>query len=486
VQRGARRPHRPWLPPLPEILAGEAVRVRTVGLLDSPEHQRQDDLEHGPGQGHWLVVGGPRSGRTTTLRTVLASQVAVAGSPVHAYVIDTSGELDDLEALPHVGAVVRADDVSRVRRLLDQLRSRSDQGSTRSPGLPPAVLLVDGWERLDSDDALVVGGLRDELLDLLRAGDSGLRAVITGDRSALSSRLGAVVSETFLLPLADPSEATYAGLSRRDLPSSRVPGRALRLRDRVEVQFALRDPVGEAAAREPGSEPPFALPRLPEVVDHALLLAGLPGGGPSGSSLPLGLSAETGSVVTLDPELHGRRILVAGHGRSGRSTTLAAIGRSAMAAGRQVAVVEGRGGGLGRTVEAQTVIDPWNVQALVEAKRAHPDLVVLIDDAERLDGSPAEPVLSEILALVDRDEGLVVGATTPMAVVTAFRGIVQAVAREQSGILLCPRTPSDGEPFAIRAPRGLASTPGRALLVSGRQHHEIQVARAFASQRVIA
>ena len=479
---GAGTPHRPWLPPLPELIDSGAVSVGSVGLLDLPAQQRQDEFLHDGRHGHWLIVGGPRSGRTTSLRTILATHVAQAATAIHVYVIDTSGELSDLEALPHVGAVVAADDGSRVRRLLSHLRSRAERGPS-SPAVspPPVLLLVDGWERLDSDGDLQVGGLRDELLDLLRAGDNGLRAVVTGDRSALSSRLSTVSSETFLLPLADPSDATYAGLSRRDLPSSSAPGRGLRLRDRVEVQFARRDPVAEAARWPTGATVPLTLPRLPEMVDHALLLEEYAAQAESPGLLALGLSADTGSLATLEPVMHGRRILVAGHARSGRSTTLVTIGRSAALRGLPVAVVEARGGAVGRSLDGVTLVDPWEPQGLIDAKRRHRDLVVLADDAERLDGTPIEPVLHELLAVVDRDEGMVVAATTITAVVSAFRGFVHAVAREQAGVLLRPRTPGDGEAFAIRAPRGLADVPGRALLVSGRQHREIQVAQASGS-----
>lgn len=468
---GIGSPHRAWLPPLPELLETSVVGLQGVGLLDSPAQQRQDVLHHDE-HGHWLIAGGPRSGRTTVLRSILASHVAMTDSPIHAYVIDTAGDLADLASVAHVGAVVRADDVSRVRRLLDHLRSRTERAADGpDTALPPVLLLVDGWERLDAEAELTVGGLRDELLEVLRSGDTALRAVITGDRSALSSRLSGVVSETFLLPLADPSDASYAGLSRRDLPSSRTPGRGLRLRDRAEVQFALRDPVAEVAPRPAGHAAPFALPRLPSVVDHTSLLANHSG---SADALPLGLSAETGGPALLEPHRHGRRILVAGHARSGRSATLAAIGSSAVALGRPVVVIEGRGGTVGRDIGA-TAIDPWDAQGLIEAKRLHPDLVVLVDDAERLDGTPVEAVLNEILAIVDRDAGLVVAATTVTAVSLAFRGIVHSVARDQSGILLGPRAPADGEAFSIRAPRGLSVRPGRALLVSGRQHCEIQI-----------
>ncbi|KRE43649.1 FtsK/SpoIIIE domain-containing protein [Knoellia sp. Soil729] len=482
---GARAPHRPWLPPLPELVERPVLGMSTVGLLDLPAEQRQNELAHDGHHGHWLVVGGPRSGRTSALRTILASHVAQPETPTHVYVVDTSGELAGLAALPHVGAVVRADDISRVVRLLEHLRARTEHGTSSATSSPaPVLLLVDGWERLESDGELLVGGLRDELLDLLRASDTGLRAVVTGDRSALSSRLSTVCSETFLLPLADPADATYAGLSRRDLPSSNAPGRALRLRDRLEVQFALRDPLAEAAPLPPGAALPAALPELPEVVEHSRLLRQDADGAPrrglpdaSDHTLPLGLDADSGVVAALDPATHGRRILVAGHARSGRSMTLAAIGRSAVLGGLPVAVVEGRGGELGRCIGAPTAVDPWQAQGLIDAKRRHRDLVVLVDDAERLEGTPVEPVLQEILALVERDEGLVVAATSITAVVSAFRGLVHTVAREQSGVLLGPRAPSDGEPFAIRAPRGLLRVPGRGLLVHGRLHREIQVAR---------
>lgn len=493
IADGIPEPHRPWLPPLSDVVSATQVGLAGVGLVDQPSEQRQEVFRHDSGERHWLIAGGPRSGRSTALRTVLASHVAPPGSSVHAYVIDTSGEHADLEALPHVGAVVQAGDVARVRRLLRRLRSAASRPGS-SPD--PVLLLVDGWERLDGEGDLALGGLRDEVLDLLRSGDSSLRAVVTGDRSVLASRLSSVSSETFLLPLADPSDATYAGLSRRDLPSSRVPGRGLRLGDRREVQFALRDPLVEAGPRSEGADLPFAVPQLPGRVEYAAMGAAareMPA--PTKdleAPLPLGLSADTGSVAHLDPRHHGRRVLVAGHPRSGRTTTLATIGTSAVLGGRTVAVVEARGGSVAGTIrdavaarpsrpswptDEIVTVDPWDAEPLILAKRRCADLVVLVDDTDRLDGTPVEAVLVEIAALADRDSGLVVAASTIAAATSQFRGLLPAVARGQSGILLGPRTPGDGEAFGIRAPRGLARVPGRALLVAGREHHEIHVAQ---------
>jgi len=503
---GAPAPHRPWLPPLPESLDASLVGPEGVGLVDLPADQRQAVLTCPP-EGHWLVVGGPRSGRTAALRTVLAAHLAGPGTR-HAWVVDTTGELADLESLPGVGAVVRADDGSRVRRLLRGLRARGTAGGAAPAGL----LLVDGWDRLDATSDLGLGGLQDDLLDLLRGGDPALRAAVTGDRTALSSRLGSVVAETLLLPLADPADATYAGLSRRDLPSSRTPGRALRLRDRAEIQLALRDPVAEAVedgAVEPeavgpeavdpeavapraGSPLPFAVPSLPVHIDRAGLAAlARPAAGPE--ALAVGVSADSGDVALLDPARDGRRILVAGHPRTGRSTTLATVGAAAVEAGRVVAVVEGPAGWVAAALAAVVGpaaatavgevgkggclrVDPWDPQPLIDARRAHPDLVVLVDDADRLEGTPAEAPLLEVISLVDRDGGLVVAACTTTSVAAQFRGIVPAVARAQSGVLLAPRTPGDGEAFGIRAPRGMALVPGRGLHVSGREARELQIA----------
>ena len=42
-----------------------------IGLVDLPDRQAQEPLELDLGEGGaWLVVGGPRSGRTTALRTI--------------------------------------------------------------------------------------------------------------------------------------------------------------------------------------------------------------------------------------------------------------------------------------------------------------------------------------------------------------------------------------------------------------------------------
>ena len=81
---------RPWLPPLPPELPLEAALVQArsetgdagaevrsdrailLGLCDDPAEQRQPGLWYEPDAGPLLILGGPRSGRSTALRTIAA------------------------------------------------------------------------------------------------------------------------------------------------------------------------------------------------------------------------------------------------------------------------------------------------------------------------------------------------------------------------------------------------------------------------------
>ncbi|MCW2670464.1 MAG: putative cell division-related protein, partial [Frankiales bacterium] len=111
---GLPAPPSPWLPPLPASLPlgsldPPAPLVLPFGLEDRPaqQHQRTAALDLGR-DGHLLVAGAARSGRTTLLRALVGSLVA-GSSPddVHLYAIDCgNGSLLGLADLPHTGAVV--------------------------------------------------------------------------------------------------------------------------------------------------------------------------------------------------------------------------------------------------------------------------------------------------------------------------------------------------------------------------------------------
>ena len=70
-----------------------------------------------------MVLGSPRSGRTTTLRGIAAALAEVASpDDVHLYALDPGGGgLAPLVALPHAGAVVSRDQPQRLDRVLTWL-----------------------------------------------------------------------------------------------------------------------------------------------------------------------------------------------------------------------------------------------------------------------------------------------------------------------------------------------------------------------------
>ena len=105
--------------------AADPYAVATMGLLDEPALQRRRpfavDLD---AEGSLLIFGAGGSGKSTLLRT-LAISLAQRSSPeeFQVYGLDfATRALTALEALPHCGHVIAADDEERVERLLAQLR----------------------------------------------------------------------------------------------------------------------------------------------------------------------------------------------------------------------------------------------------------------------------------------------------------------------------------------------------------------------------
>ncbi len=495
--RAADAPHRPWLPPLPttlrladiELPSGSAPTA-PVGLADLPDGQRQEPLSWGPDGGHWLLVGASRSGRTTAALTVaLAAAGRWGPDQLQVYAVAAGGDLTVLERLPHTGTVAGLDEPDRVDRLIARLRDevRARTGTRAAAAGPAMLLLVDGWERFAAPDVLD-GGVGERLSELLRDGASaGLTAVVTGDRSLLLGRTSSLASETFVLRLADPVDAALVGLDRRALPPDPPPGRAVRARDGVEIQFALPilgagDPAtdqapahGAGGVRAP-DRAPITVRRLPSLVTLDELEAAPP--------WTVGLGGDDARAVTLDPDTSGRLLLVSGARGAGRTTALAVIGGAALRAGRRVAVVAPTAGPLsthlahvatGGTGQV-TVVTAYDVDDLVAARRAHPDLVVLVDDADALLDTPVEPLLSEIGRLVDRDHGLLVASTTPSGVLAQVRGVAVEAARRQRGLLLGRAGPAEAAVFGVPAPRGMPRRPGRGLLLAGGEPVPVQVA----------
>ncbi|WP_067664912.1 type VII secretion protein EccCb [Nocardia miyunensis] len=92
-----------------------------LGLVDVPERHRLDvmvaDLDGG--SGHLVIVGGPRSGKSTALRTlIVAAAELCTPEQVQFYCLDFGGALADMAELPHIGAIAGRQDVEGLRRIV--------------------------------------------------------------------------------------------------------------------------------------------------------------------------------------------------------------------------------------------------------------------------------------------------------------------------------------------------------------------------------
>ncbi|MBF6349344.1 MULTISPECIES: type VII secretion protein EccCa [Nocardia] len=139
--RGHGRPAHPiWLPPLDaappldelnehSILTGEYNAVASlrapIGIVDRPYDQRRDPLvvDLSGARGNVAVVGGPQSGKSTMLRSLIMSMsMTHTAEQVQFYCLDFGGgTLASLEGLPHVGSVAGRLDQDKVRRTVAEM-----------------------------------------------------------------------------------------------------------------------------------------------------------------------------------------------------------------------------------------------------------------------------------------------------------------------------------------------------------------------------
>lgn len=121
VARGEARPRRPWLPDLPRELPAAEVHhsiapgTLVLGLADEPEHQRQGPASVCVADGSLLVVGGPRSGKSSTLQLVTHRAGASASEPPVVVPADPEAAWDLLTEWrwvpPAPGTVIVLDDL---------------------------------------------------------------------------------------------------------------------------------------------------------------------------------------------------------------------------------------------------------------------------------------------------------------------------------------------------------------------------------------
>ena len=509
---------------LPAVFADDDdVPPLAFGLTDLPSSQSRAaltlDLVHG---GHLYVAGSARSGRSTVLRT-LAGALASSCSPsdVHLYAIDCGANaLLPLMALPHCGAVVSRDQIERMERLLARLHtevsrrqqilaatgfaSLAEQRTAASPSdrLPWMLLMLDRWEGfVAAFENYDYGRLIDTVLRLLREGAAvGLRAVFTGDRSGLGGQVSTVFDDRLILRMADPNDYNYAGINERHVPSELPPGRVLEAvgsggASLRESQIALLDADASGTAQvaalqriaretersHGGSEHtlrPLHVDELPIRVTYAEALSLEPGfRAPSPLWALVGVGGDELGPVGVDLMAEGPGFTVAGPPRSGRSTVLMTMVRSLIDPNVgegtvPVVVICPRRSPLQALDGRRGVLGVLNAGADEEHFRktvgGHDRYVVVVDDAELMDGTDLEDTLSDaIRSARDGEQGVIIAGTNE-DLSRVYNGFIADCRRSRSGALLRVESSDDGELLGLRLPRNVAASgpTGRALFVS--------------------
>lgn len=379
LRDAAPKVHQIWLPPLEPRVAldgilGEASATADrglwatkltvarqlavpLGLVDKPAEQSRDVLvaDLSGSAGHLLVVGASLTGKTTLLRTLIAS-FALTHTPLEAqfYCIDYGGGgLSPLAGLPHVGGVAGRQEPELVRRtvaavatLLDEretrfkdagidspeaLRSRRGRSELGGDGWADVFLVIDNWPALRQDFEEVEAPLQDIAS---RGLGYGVHLVITANRwvdvrSSLRESMGGRLE----LRLNDPSESAINRRAAENVAKG-VPGRGITVDslhfqtalpridgsvDILDLQRGLEELVGGVAKawNGPRARPVLVLPRLITVQELAE-----PADGVKPAGVPIGLSERDLGVVRLDLVGGEPHFLVFGDGESGKTNVL--------------------------------------------------------------------------------------------------------------------------------------------------------------------
>ncbi|WP_327635032.1 type VII secretion protein EccCa [Kribbella sp. NBC_00482] len=282
VRRAAEPVLKIWLPPLPaactlDALAGRADYVDgrglqlpastprmqpPVGVIDDPGNQRQEvfPLDLTRAGGHAAIVGGPQSGKTTALRTLVTS-LAHTHTPqeVAIYALDLAGGgMQALEQLPHVGGVALRTDREKIRRTVEEIRAmidhrervfrnhaidtmdalREEHAAGRIPELPTAdvVLVIDNIGAIRTAFDELDGPVTDILQ---RGGNYGIHVVASmlrwNDVRMQSQSLFGTMLELRL------NDASDSNIDRRlqEVLRKAGPGRMLVPGSKLFAQFAL-------------------------------------------------------------------------------------------------------------------------------------------------------------------------------------------------------------------------------------------------------
>ncbi len=549
---GRGRPaHQVWLPPLdvpnsmdellgdlaadPDLgLVSRSWRERgdyvlPVGIVDRPLEQRRElmVLRLGGAAGHVAVVGGPRSGRSTFARTLVAA-IALTTTPRESqvYVLDFGGgTFTPLADLAHVAGVANRSEPEVVRRLVAEIRGIVDarEAYFRSNGIDSietyrrrraegrvddgygdVFLVVDGWPtvRAEFDE------LEPMITELAGRGLTfGVHVVITTSRwMDFRNQIRDVLGTRVELRLGDPTDSEVDRKVAANVPKGR-PGRGLtmtrhhflggvpRIDGRGDVDD-LGDGVEDLVARVNAAWTGPRGPKLRLLPERVTLDAVRELAGPQDRRLLLGVDEADLAPIGLDlaEEPHAYLLGDGDSGKTGFLRTVAhEVARLHTPDEAKLFVVDYRRGLLGElpeghlgeylTTEEQTVAAVEGITQFLRTRLPGPDVTpeqlrarswwsgaevwFLVDDYDLVvtsSGSPLRPLVPLLAQAGDVGLHLVVTRRSGGASRALFEPVLQSLRDLGAPGILLSGNPDEG--MLIGRVKASPQPPGRARIVS--------------------
>ncbi|MFD3944639.1 type VII secretion protein EccCa [Streptomyces sp. NPDC058579] len=559
--------HQVWLPPLDksatldELLPGIAPHPELglmaadyphlgslkvpVGIVDKPFDQRRDQLvvDMSGAGGHVAIAGGPQSGKSTFVRTIMTA-LALTHTPreVQFFCLDFGGgTLAGLARLPHVSGVASRMDEERVGRVISEVtalladrerlfldqeidtmatyRRRRAAGELPDEKFGDVFLVIDGWQSVRQDydrhlpafSALASRGL-----------NYGIHLIITTARwLELTSAIRDQAGTKLELRMGDAMDSTINARIAATVP--RDPGRGITREGHHHFLTALPRIDGTTSAGDL-SEGVAAM--VATVRDHwsgpvappvRMLPTVLPSTDlptpPNKLRIPIGLEQERLSTLWHDFS-ETPHMIVVGDNESGKTNMLRLIAHSIMRthtpAEARIMVVDYRRQlvetipdeyRLGHAVSMDALQELVSGAARAVATRVPgpdiapsrmrlcdwwqgPRLFILVDDYDMVGAGPMhQPFapLNDHLAL-GHEVGLHV--VVARAAAGAGRGLSDALMRRLLEVnapsLLLSCPPSEG--FLFGNHKGRLMNPGRAMHISRRKTMQVQTALVDAEE----
>lgn len=507
--------HQMWLPPLPDrvplthVVDSPRELSVVLGKVDRPEDQRQDPylLDFSGSGGHIAICGGPQSGKTHTLTSLVLAIAATHHSDSHRiYVVDAAaGQLGWLAGLPHVAGVAIKGEAEKIRRIVAEVYEHM-----LSPGPGHTYLIVDGWHALIGD----FEDLNDTLSSIASDGlSSRVHLILTTPRwNVMRPVFRDVVGTRIELKLGEAMDSVVDRKLQAAIPAA--PGRGLHP-DGSHLLVADSDetmlPLIVQLAKNRGCQqvPPLRMLPAETLIHRATAEEYLQSTPPNlraqakGAIIPLGVGGTNLGPVAWYPEtsLH---LLIIGGPASGKSQAIATVARGVCALGAEqarIVMLDPRREHLATLPEEMLAIYAGTQDTMREAVNqlcvtlrsrmpgpdvtpeelrsrswwSGPELYLIIDDDDLLPDGLLFP-LKEFIPHA-RDIGLhIVMARKAGGISRTLYGPLHGAIKDTSlAVILFDIDKDEGTLFGVRPAKRI---PGRAALVTrGTFHSDIHIGR---------